>query len=263
MQSRAMQYSRRNSFLLGLLLPVLTLALWEWRARSGNLPDVLPAPSVIATQWVELALHGGLAAHAGASLFRALSGFAIGAFCGTIAGLLAAALQPVERFYEPIISLTYPIPKVAALPIIFAWFGLGDVSKIVTICISVFYPLYISMLAGAKSTPRAHIWAARNMGASPFQIIFRVLLPSALPQLFDGLRIGLALSFVVMFVAEMVSSNVGLGYLIVFAENNHRFDLMFVAIATIGMIGFASDRLLMKVRTWLLVGQTAHTEGRH
>ena len=249
--------------LLGLLLPVSVLAMWEWRARTGNLPDFLPAPSLIAAQWADMALNGGLATHTAASLFRALCGFAIGAICGTVAGLLAAAVRPVESFYEPIISLTYPIPKVAALPIIFAWFGLGDVSKIVTICISVFYPLYIAMLAGAKSTPRVHIWAARNMGASPAQIIFRVLLPSALPQLFDGLRIGLALSFVVMFVAEMVSSNSGLGYLIVFAENNHRFDLMFVAIATIGMIGFVADRLLLALRRRLLVGQTAHTEGRH
>ena len=258
-----MPFRRLRSTLLGLLLPVVTLAVWEWRAQSGHLPDVLPAPSLIGAQWVDMLLNGGLAAHTGASLSRALSGFAIGAFCGALAGLLAAALRPVEEFYEPIISLTYPIPKVAALPIIFAWFGLGDVSKIVTICISVFYPLYISMLAGAKSTPRAHIWAARNMGASPLQIIFRVLLPSALPQLFDGLRIGLALSFVVMFVAEMVSSNSGLGYLIVFAENNRRFDLMFVAIVTIGMIGFAADRLLLALRNRLLVGRLAATEVRH
>ena len=75
-------------------------------------------------------------------------------------GLLSGALRPVDRFYEPLISLTYPVPKIALLPLIFAWFGLGDLSKIVTITISVFYPIYISALAGAKSVSRVHVWAA-------------------------------------------------------------------------------------------------------
>ena len=254
--------SARRSPLLSLLLPVLLVALWELQARGGRMPDYLPAPSIVMAQWLEMLRDGTLLGHAAVSLWRALGGFAIGASCGALAGLLAAALRPVESFYEPIISLTYPIPKIAALPIIFAWFGLGDLSKIVIISISVFYPLYIAMLSGAKATPRAHIWAARNMGASPARIILRVLLPSALPQLFDGLRIGLALSFVVMFVAEMVSSNKGLGHLIVHAGDNHRFDLMFVSIVTIGLIGFVADRLLLMIRARALVGQLGHTEFR-
>lgn len=148
------------------------------------------------------------------------------------------------------------------LPLIFAWFGLGDISKIVTITISVFYPVYICALAGAKSVSRVHIWAARNMGASAPQIIWRVLLPTALPQIFNGLRIALALSFVVMFVAQMVESSVGLGYLILFAEQNLRFDMMYVAIVSIGVIGFAADFLLRQIGKRVLVGQLTTTEMR-
>lgn len=253
----------RRVLVLNLLLPVVLLVGWELQGRAGRLPDYLPAPSIIAAQWLEMARDGSLFGHSVVSVYRALSGFGIGAFCGALAGLLAAALRPVETFYEPVIALTYPIPKIAALPIIFAWFGLGDLSKIVIICVSVFYPLYISMLSGAKATPRVQIWAARNMGAGPWRIITGVLLPSALPQLFDGLRIGLALSFVVMFVAEMVSSNEGLGYLIVHAGDNNRFDLMFVSMVTIGMIGFCADRVLLAIRRRALVGQLASTEFRH
>jgi ABC-type nitrate/sulfonate/bicarbonate transport system permease component len=152
------------------------------------------------------------------------------------------------------------VPKIAALPIVFAWFGLGNLSKIVIITVSVFYPLYIATVAGAKATPRALIWAARNMGAPTRMIILRVLSASALPQIFNGLRVGLALSFVVMFVAEMVSSSEGLGYLIVFADQNERFDLVYVAIITIGVIGFVADRVLLLVRNRLLVGQLMGTE---
>lgn len=254
--------TRLRSALLGLLLPVLLIVWWELQGRAGRLPDYLPPPSLFMREWLVMAADGSLLGHTLVSLWRAMAGFIIGATCGALAGLTAAALRPVETFYEPIIALTYPIPKIAALPIIFAWFGLGDLSKIVIICVSVFYPLYVAMLSGARATPRVQIWAARNMGAGPMRIILRVLLPSALPQLFDGLRIGLALSFVVMFVAELMSSNKGLGYLIVHASDNHRFDLMFVSIVTIGMIGFVADRLLLAVRRRALVGQLAVTEFR-
>ena len=255
--------TRSTRTLLGLVLPVLLIGWWELQGRAGRLPDYLPPPSLFMREWLSMAADGSLLGHALVSVWRALAGFVIGATCGAFAGLMAAALRPVETFYEPIIALTYPIPKIAALPIVFAWFGLGDLAKIVIICVSVFYPLYVAMLAGAQSTPRAQIWAARNMGASPMRIILGVLLPSALPQLFDGLRIGLALSFVVMFVAELLASNNGLGYLIVQASDNHRFDLMFVSIVTIGMIGFAGDRLLLAIRRRALVGQLAATEFRH
>jgi ABC-type nitrate/sulfonate/bicarbonate transport system permease component len=252
----------RGGAWLGLLPPLIVLIVWETMAEAGRLPDYLPAPSIIARQTLTMLASGELMRHIGVSLFQALSGFAIGAFFGTVLGLLSGALRPVDRFYEPLISLTYPVPKIALLPLIFAWFGLGDLSKIVTITISVFYPIYISALAGAKSVSRVHVWAARNMGASATQIIWRVLLPTALPQIFTGLRIGLALSFVVMFVAEMVESSVGLGYLILFAEQNLRFDMMYVAIVSIGIIGFSADFLLRQIGKRLLVGQLTATEIR-
>lgn len=247
---------------VGLLAPLVLLVLWELLGRAGSLPSYLPAPSVIGVEWWEMAASGELWIHVLYSLFRALSAFFIGAGCGVIAGLLAGSFRPVEGFYEPVISLTYPIPKIAALPIIFAWFGLGETSKIVIIIVSVFYPAYIAALAGAKSTARVHRWAALNMGAGRARLFWHVVLPSALPQIFNGLRVGLALAFVIMFVAELVSSDQGLGYLIAFAEQNMRFDIMYVAIVTIGGIGFLADRLLLVVQRRLLVGQMAFTEAR-
>jgi ABC-type nitrate/sulfonate/bicarbonate transport system permease component len=254
--------NKRYPAWLGILPPLFLVTLWEALGDIGHLPDYLPPPSIIASQTVSMVVSGELFKHIGVSLFQALSGFAIGAFFGITMGVLSGASRTVARFYEPLISLTYPVPKIAALPLIFAWFGLGDLSKIVIITVSVFYPIYISALAGAKSVSRVHLWAARNMGASRMQIIWRVLLPTALPQIFNGLRIGLALSFVVMFVAEMMVSTVGLGYLIVFAEQNIRFDIMYVAIVTIGMIGFGGDLLLRQIAGRVLVGQLASTE-RH
>ncbi|MDB5407559.1 MAG: transporter permease, partial [Rhodospirillales bacterium] len=160
--SRSLRVAPNRWF--GLVLPIALLLLWQVAADRGGVPRYLVAPCVIARQLAAMSLSGELAVHTAASLFRALTGFAIGALAGVGVGLLAGTLRPVERFYEPIISLTYPVPKIAALPIIFAWVGIGDLSKLVIIVASVFYPTYIAALYGAKATSRIHVWAARNMG---------------------------------------------------------------------------------------------------
>jgi ABC-type nitrate/sulfonate/bicarbonate transport system permease component len=244
----------------GLVVPLLLLALWQVGAMEGALPRYLVAPSVILRTIAEMAWDGELWRHVGASLFRAGMGFAIGMTSGVALGLAAGMWARLERFYDPIISLTYPVPKVALLPVIFAWFGLGDASKIVVIVASVFYPAYISAFYGAKSVEKLHVWAARNMGAGSWTLFWRVILPSALPQIFSGLRIGLGMSFVTVFTAELIASQSGLGYLVGVAQDSARFDLMYVAIVSVGIIGFAADRALLALRDRLLVGQLAGKE---
>ena len=240
---------------LGAVVPLLLVLVWQ----ISPTPEYLPAPSAIARRMGEMLASGELFPHAWASLYRALGGFAIGSILGIAAGLTAASLRPVGQFFEPVISLTYPVPKIAALPIVFAWFGLGELSKIVIISVSVFFPLYIAALYGAKATARVHLWGAQSMGARPAQIFWKVVLPSALPQIFNGLRVGLALSFILMVVAELVVSREGLGYLIGFAGDALRFDIMFAAIVTVGLLGFLADRVLLWARRRLLAGQLLAT----
>ena len=105
------------------------------------------------------------------------------------------------------ISLTYPVPKIALLPLIFAWFGLGDLSKIVTITISVFYPIYISALAGAKSVSRVHVWAARNMGANRGRVLFEIVVPQVLPTLMVGIVLSIVTMLSVLSVPLMVAGS--------------------------------------------------------
>jgi ABC-type nitrate/sulfonate/bicarbonate transport system permease component len=236
---------------LGAVVPLLLLLVWQ----AAPTPEYLPAPSAIGQRMAELLASGELFIHAWASLCRAIGGFAIGSALGIAAGLAAASVRPVGQFFEPVISLAYPVPKIAALPIVFAWFGLGDLSKIVIISVSVFFPVYIASLYGAKATARVHLWGAQSMGAGRAQIFWKVILPSALPQIFNGLRVGLALSFILMVVAELIVSREGLGYLIGFAGDALRFDIMFAAIVAVGAMGFLADRLLLRIRRRLLAGQ--------
>jgi ABC-type nitrate/sulfonate/bicarbonate transport system permease component len=254
-QAALAQTSRLPQHLAGLALPLSLLLLWQICGAYGLLPRYLPPPAVVLGTMLAMIASGELFLHIGASLFRSAMGFLIGMGSGLAIGLAAGSWIRLERFYDPIISLTYPVPKVALLPIIFAWFGLGDASKIVVIAASVFYPAYVSAFYGAKSVDRLHLWSARNMGAGRLRLFWRIILPSALPQIFAGLRIGLGMSFVVMFTAELISAQSGLGYLVGVAEDSARFDLMYVAIITVGIIGFAADRLLLSIRRRVLVGQ--------
>jgi ABC-type nitrate/sulfonate/bicarbonate transport system permease component len=253
----------QNDNWLGLVIPITLLVVWEVAGYYGQLPRYLVRPSTIAATGWQLAASGELWIHVGSSLFRQSLGFAIGASCGVLVGLLAGVLKPVERFYDPLISLIYPVPKVAILPLIFAWFGLGSLSKIVVMTISIFFPTYIAAFYGAKSVNRVHLWSARNAGADRLQLFFRIIVPSALPDIFNGLRIGLALSFVLMVTTELVVSSSGLGYMIARAEETLRFDRMYVAIVIIGAIGFCADRLLLWVRKRVLVGQVLSKDIGH
>ena len=141
---------------LGLIIPVGSgLRLGDRRPTAAHLPRYLVAPSEIASTWWQLAISGELFVHIGASLFRQMFGFVIGATCGVLVGLLAGVFRPVERFYEPLISLIYPVPKVAILPLIFVWFGLGSLSKIVVMTISIFFPTYIAAFYGAAASTRS------------------------------------------------------------------------------------------------------------
>jgi ABC-type nitrate/sulfonate/bicarbonate transport system permease component len=178
-------------------------------------------------------------------------------------GLFAGIARPVERFYDPIVSLTYPVPKIVVLPILIAWLGAGDASKIAVVTAAVFYPTFINALYGAKGVNRLYVWTARNMGAGPFSVFLKVILPASLPQVLTGLRIGLALAFIVTVAAEMQNSRSGLGFLVITAEDSLRFDLMYAAIVAAAVIGFAGDRLLVTLRRRALAGQAIGKEGAH
>ena len=159
---------------------------------------------------------------------------------------------------SPLVFLSYPVPKIVMLPVFMLWFGIGDLSKVLIIALACFYPSFINAFYGARATPRILVWSARNMGATQAQIFRRVVLPGALPLIFAGMRVSLALSFIVMFATEMINARSGLGYLIRQAENGLRFDLMYVALLTIAILGYAGDRLLRFSREKLLPWEASH-----
>ena len=250
----------RSKLILNWTLPVVTLVAWEIFGRLGVLPEYLSAPTQIAAALWEIAVSGELAAALAASLFRVTAGFAIGTAAGVIVGLTAGLVPGVRRFFDPLVSFLFPIPKIAFLPVVLLLFGLGHASKISIIAFSVFFPVFVAARHAVLSINPLLLWAARNMGTPPRTVFFRVVVPAAAPELFAGIRIGLAHAFIVLFAAELTGSKVGLANLISTGEEWVRFDLMLAGIVCFAALGFVADRVLMMVRRRVLRGQLIGTE---
>jgi len=233
------------------------LILWQWTSMRGA-PDFVLPPLEIAKQFIAALGTRELYGDAAASLMRALPGFAVGVSLGIVLGLVAGIARTFDEMLSPLVFLTYPVPKIVMLPVFMLWFGIGDLSKVMIIALACFYPAFINAYYGARATPRILVWSALNMGASEAEVFRRVVLPGALPQIFAGLRVALALSFIVMFAAEMINARSGLGHLIREAENSLRFDLMYVSLLTIAILGYAGDRLLRLARGRFLRWEGAH-----
>ena len=250
----------KPALLLNWALPVATLVAWEVLGRLGLLPRYLSVPTLIVAALWEITVSGELATALAASLVRVTAGFAIGTAAGVVIGLGAGLVPAVRRFFDPLVSFLFPIPKIAFLPIVLLLFGLGHAAKISIIAFSVFFPVFVASRHAVLSISPILVWAAQNMGTPPRTIFFRVVVPAAAPQLFSGIRIGLAHAFVVLFAAELIGSKAGLANLISFGEEWVRFDIMFAGIVCFAVLGFVSDRILMAIRRHVLKGHLIGTE---
>jgi ABC-type nitrate/sulfonate/bicarbonate transport system permease component len=232
-------------------LLIAVLLIWQF----AGLPDYVLSPLEIGRHFVHALGSAELYENIWASLARSLPGFAIGTILGALLGLAAGVARWFDRLLSPAVFLTYPVPKIVMLPIFMLWFGIGDLSKVLIIALACFYPVFINAYYGVRTTPTILVWSALNMGAGRADIFRRVVVPSAAPMIFAGMRVSLALSFIVMFAAEMINARSGLGHMIRVAENSLRFDLMYVSLLSIAILGYASDRMVRYAHRRLLSWQ--------
>ena len=236
-------------------LPILVLALaWEWFARSGRVtPFMLPALSAVLERIYDDAIAGDLFINAGLTLYRALVGFLIAAIGGVILGLAMARSAAARWFFDPIISVGFPMPKIAFLPIVVLWLGFYDVSKIAMVVFDAIFPVVTATLIGIQGVERELLWSARNMGAREDQLMWQIALPAALPQIFTGLQVALPLSLIVAVVAEMVMGGYGLGGAMITASRFADLPGVFAGIVEIAVVGFILVRAMSLVRRRLLL----------
>lgn len=234
--------------------PVLVVAaLWEIIARSGAIDEsVLPAVTTIAVACYDLVESGEVLLHLVTSIYRALAGLALGSVVGITLGILMASSRLVRDLIDPLITLTFPLPKAAFIPITLLWLGVGNASSILMVFLSTLVPMIISARDGAHAVHMQLIWSAQAMGASRLRVLASVIVPAALPYIANGLRIALAFSMVVVVSTEMVAAHIGIGKFVLLFGEGGNYDYMFAAVLIVVGVAFLLDRCFLLIVRRLL-----------
>jgi NitT/TauT family transport system permease protein len=226
-------------------LPLVLLALgWELVARFELVSSsALPSISQVAVAWYELVKDGELVTNGISSLYRAGAGLLLSIVIGAALGIFMAWWRPLNVLLSPLVEIFYPMPKSALIPVTVIWLGFGDGSKILLIFLGCMLPITIGAFNGARGTDRALVWSARSMGARRFRMLWDVVVPSAMPEMLNGIRTALALSFILLVSSELIVAQKGFGYLIGFLGANGSYEGMYAVVLTVAFLGFAADRL--------------------
>ena len=236
----------RGTRLAGWVIPVALAILWEVATHYGLAQGrLMPPPSRLAATAWSLARSGELQTHIVATMTRVLAGFAIGAAAGTLLGMLNGANPWAERLLDPSIQALRAIPSIAWVPLFILWLGIFETSKLALIALGVFFPVYLGVLTAIQSVDRKLIEVGRVFGLSRIGIALLITWPAVMPTWIAALRTGLGLGFMFVVAAEIMGASEGLGYLLLDGQQMGRADSILVAMIIFGLLGKASDSVLV------------------
>ncbi len=232
---------------------VLVVVVWEAAARAGLArPIFLPAFSTVLAQALPLAQAGDLVEPLVRSLARALGGLLLASALGVALGIAMARLRWLDWLLDPLVAIAFPAPKIAFVPIFVLWFGIGDLSKVLLVAFSCVFPMILAAYDGARGVGRVLLWSARSMGASPRHLLWRVILPGALPAILSGLRVTVPVALIVAFTTEMVTGGGGVGAALMYAQRFFETPTVFAYIVVMLLTGVVVDALMLRLRRRLL-----------
>jgi NitT/TauT family transport system permease protein len=252
-----------HQILLAVVLPAIVIAVWQMAGTDGSLfGGVLPTPDRAWQAWKVWAFGStglSLSPYSGTWLANLLfsaervgKGFLFAILVAVPVGLAIGWNRIASGALDPTVQLLRPIPITAWLPFSIAVFGIRDMGAVFLIALGAFYPIVVNTAQGARDVERNLIRAAMMMGAGRWTILRRVVFPASLPSIFTGLRIGLGIAWTAVIVAEMVAVKSGLGYVLWDAYYVGRMDVVIADMATIGLLGLASDRIILLIESWVL-----------
>lgn len=233
--------------------PIILIALWEISSDLGLIKlTILPSPSNIFATFIDMVKSGDLAHHLGISIVRVLQGYVIGAFLGILFGVLSGLFKGFDYALTSLLGLLRPIPVIAWMPVLILWMGIDEGSKITVIAIGSFWPVLINVEGGIRNVDKKYLEVARILEKNRAQTLFKVVFPSALPNIFTGLRIGIGIAWMCVVGAELIAASSGIGYLIMYSRELLQSDVMYVGVFSIGVIGLLFDKLLRLAEKKLL-----------
>lgn len=236
------------------LVPVvLFLIAWHLASASGAVdPTLLPSPWAVVRALADLAGSSSFFADLGMTVLRGLGGLLLGTAIGVPLGTFMAVNRSAEGFFDPLVKVTYSLPKTALVPLFILWFGIGSVTNVLAVALSTVLPIIIYTYHGVQGAPRILIWSARALGTTERGLLRDVLLRAAEHGILTGIRIGLGFAFLIAIAAEMIAAQVGIGKLLFMYGETGAYDYMFAAVSAVVLAAYGADRLLVAVTDHLL-----------
>ena len=242
---------------ISLATGAVLLVLWWAVTQAGLVTHLfLPTPAEVLSMarsiWDDGYANATLWEHVSASLLRILSAAAIAIVLGIPTGLLMGLNRWAKGVLDTPIEFYWPLPPLAYLPLMIIWLGIGEASKITLLTLAMFAPIVLSAQAGVRALPMERVNAALSLGATRRQLLTAIVLPSALPEIFTGIRIALGVGWGTLVAAELIAANRGIGYMIMSASHFLATDAVFVGIAIIALCAFGFS-LVMRLLEAVLV----------
>ncbi|MBB3397069.1 MULTISPECIES: ABC transporter permease [unclassified Rhizobium] len=235
--------SGRSFFLIAVAVFALLFAVWWVATVTGWVkPIFLPSPGAVWAKMVELAMDGTLWADAGISIYRMLVGFLIASALAIPIGIMIGCFKTWEAAIEPFVDFVRYMPVVAFVPLTILWAGTSDIQKFVIIFIGTFFQQVLMVMDSVKRVPTDFVGLGRTLGMSETKILRRIVLPSALPGIWDTLRISLGWAWTWLVLAELVAATSGLGYRIVVSQRYFQTQTIIGYILLLGLLGLITDQ---------------------
>lgn len=256
MMSKNRPIEKIKNLVLLLVIPILVFVLW-WYCSSANLVNssILPSPQRVWDALVKQIEKGSLWVHISSSFIRVLKGYLVGTLAGLFLGTLAALSKTVGKLIEIPVGILRPIPAIALIPFFILWMGIGETSKVSVIVFGSFWPVLLNTIQGIQSTDKKLLEVGEILEKDRLTVLTKIVLPSALPAIFTGLRLGISNAWTCVVAAEMIAASSGIGFLISYSREMAQPATLLVGIATIGLFGLLIDISFKKLDEILIYWQ--------
>jgi taurine transport system permease protein len=233
---------------------VAVVVLWQAFAGAHVISAfLLPPFSTVLVRLYHDVASGDMILGIALTLYRALAGFGLGAVSGIAVGILIARVPLMRWFFDPLVSIGLPMPKIAFLPVFILWFGVFDESKILMVAFSAIFPVIVASWAAADGVDAILLWSALSLGTGRHRLLWEIALPASLPQIFTGLQVALPLSLIVEVVSEMAMGGEGLGGTIMTQMRFADSPGVFAGVLAIAIVGAGLVKAMEMIRHRLLL----------
>lgn len=239
--------------LAGFVLPLLVVIIWEIAARAGAVNTLLlPPPSRVLLTLGQAAVDGSLWVNLGYSVRRWIIGFAFGGGVGLLLGALNGLSLRSENFTDTTVQMLRTVPFMGLTPLLVMWFGLGETPKVILIAVASFFPVYVNTLAGVRNVNKGLVEVGQSFQLSQAELLYRVILPAALPEILTGIRYSLGIAWLALVIAELMAAESGIGFWLMQGREAVRVDIVLASLVVFSVAGKFMDAALRLVERRVL-----------